>query len=679
MRDRSQKIAVSTEKAVLFKLRLLGDFQLLDPDGTSVLITGKKSRALLAILALSPNKTMSRERLVGLLWADRGQEQARNSLRQTLAVLRRELGPNGSGLLQSHDEALALPTETVTVDALQLVQESTSEDLEILRAVAALYQGDLLANLAFYEASYTDWLDNERTLLKPSLLKLFERLAQLETGQARIDVAQRLVALDSLREASQRILMRALADAGEKGLALKQYEKCRLLLKQELGIEPAEETLNLREEIASDQRHSDAPTPDAKASRTAAPHLRALASLAEAVSAKIVEPPARDSIAVLPFVNMSADPGQEYFTDGLTEDIITDLSNVPGFFVVARNSTFAYKGKPTDVRQIAHDLGVKYVLEGSARRSEGRLRINVQLTDAAAGGNHIWAERFDRELDDIFAVQDEVTHRIVAAIAGKLGASSIPDLNRPMSLEAYDLVVRSRNRWAVSKSANDEATTNLEKAIALDPNYAEAHWLLANSLIFGWQVWGDPREPNQARALALSKRATEISSGDPVAHSTFGYMLLYDRRWDEAAAEYNTALRLNPNNADTLADIAYFCVMNSEPQNGLQAATKALRLSPHPPGWHYWIAGTAQVACGRFDDAVVTLRKKETYRSASRRMLAAALALLGRYTEAQEEAGLFMAASPHWRINTWLESQPFKNPEDAKFWTGAFRLAGLPE
>jgi adenylate cyclase len=154
--------------------------------------------------------------------------------------------------------------------------------------------------------------------------------------------------------------------------------------------------------------------------------------------------PAKRSIAVLPFVNMSGDPEQEFFTDGLTEDIITDLSNVPGFFVIASNSTFAYKGKPTDVRQIARDLGVKYVLEGSARRSDKRLRVNVQLTNASEGGNHVWAERFDREIADIFEVQDEVTRRVVEAISGKIGASNISARSRPSNLEAYDLCVRSR-------------------------------------------------------------------------------------------------------------------------------------------------------------------------------------------------------------------------------------------
>jgi TolB-like protein/DNA-binding SARP family transcriptional activator len=674
-----QKMAGPAGRTAAFKLCLLGEFSLADPDGRPVLVTGKKNWALLAILALSPNQTMSRERLVGLLWADRGHEQARNSLRQSLAVLRRELGPNGSELIYSQDEALGLRAEVLAVDVLQFMEGSTSEDLKTLRASAALYRGDMLANLALYESSFADWLDNERSLLKPVLLQLFDRLSEQETGQARIDAAQRLVTLDPLREASQRTLMRALADAGEKGLALKQYEKCRDLLEHELGIEPAEETQGLKERILSDGRHSARPSADNKLQGDDPVYLSALASLGQTVRSKFLAAPAKDSIAVLPFVNISGDPEQESFTDGLTEDIITDLSNVPGFFVIARNSTFAYKGKPTDVRQIAHDLGVKYILEGNARRSEKRLRINVQLSDAAQGGNHVWAERFDRDLDDIFEVQDEVTRRVVDAIAGKLGASSIPERYHPVNLEAYDLCVRSRNRWAVSKAANDEAIANLAKAIALDPNYCEAHWQLANSLMLGWQVWGDSQEPNQRNALALAQRATEISSKDSTAHSTLGYMLLYDRRWNDAQSQYDAALYLNPNSADTLADIAYFYVMNGTPEKATQATAKALRLNPRPPGWYYWITGTAQAANGKYEDAVVTLRREETYRSASRRMLAAALALLGRRSEAQEEARLFLAASPHWRINTWVESQPFKNPKDAVFWTNAFRMAGLPE
>ncbi len=388
--------------------------------------------------------------------------------------------------------------------------------------------------------------------------------------------------------------------------------------------------------------------------------------------------PGKSSIAVLPFVNMSGDPEQEFFTDGLTEDIITDISNVPGFFVIARNSTFVYKGKPTDVRQIARELGVKYVLEGSARRSAQRLRINVQLVDAAEAG-HIWAERFDREVTDIFAVQDEVTRRVVEAIAGKLGVGLIPERYRPSNLAAYDLCVRSRNRAAVSKAANDQALANLTKAIELDPNYCEAHWQLGNALIFSWLFWADPQVPNRANALLHAHRAVQLDPGDSGARSTLAYILLYERRWDESELQFDEALRLNPNNADALVDVADYYRMVGRPAQGLEAVAKAMRLNPHPPGWYYWTLGVAQIANGQYEEAVTTLRREETYQTGSRYQLAAALALLGKTGEAQAETKLFLAENPSWQISTWSNAQPFKDPSDANFLIEAFRLAGFPE
>ena len=662
-----------------FKLSLLGDFALSAPGGHPVAITGKKNRALLAVLALSPGQTMTRERLASLLWGDHGEEQARNSLRQSLAVLRKELGPDGTKLIRAHGEALILQIETTAVDALEIAASTLSNDVAILRAVATRCRGELLAGIVIHQESFEEWVAIERSNLRVSKSRLFEKLAELETGQGRVSAAQYLVDLDPLRESSQRLLMQAYSDTGENALALKQYERCRDILNRELNIEPAKETQELRERIGGGGQVIGISASTTVKVGTDPLYLNTLASLGQSVRATVLAKPTKDSIAVLPFTNVSGDPAQEFFTDGLTEDIITDLSNAPGLFVIARNSTLAYKGKPTDVRQIAHDLGVNYILEGSARRSEARLRINVQLSSAAEGGLHVWAERFDRQLTDIFEVQDEIASRVVDAIRGKLGGLAAPERYRPSNLEAYDLCVRSRNRWYISKSANDEARLLLERAISLDPDYCEAHWQLANTLIFGWQLWGDAQEPNQRNALVLARRAVEIDPNDATARITLGYMLLYDRRWADAELEYDAAVRLGPSNAHVFADVAYFHVMNSRPQDALSAAAHALRLNPRPPGWYFWITGTAQVACGQHESAVTTLRREETYRSASRRMLAAALALLGRDSEARAEAELFLAASPHWRISTWAEAQPFKNAADADFWISAFRLAGLPE
>lgn len=408
-------------------------------------------------------------------------------------------------------------------------------------------------------------------------------------------------------------------------------------------------------------------------------YLSALASLGASIPAKLTAPPVKGSIAVLPFLNMSGDPEQEHFTDGLTEDIITDLSNAPGFFVIARNSTFAYKGKPTDVRQIAHDLGVKYILEGSARRSDKRLRINVQLIDAAEGGNHVWAERFDRDLADIFAVQDEVTRRVVEAITGKLAASSITARYHPTNLEAYDLCVRARNLWSLSKALNEEAHRLLVQAVALDPNYAEAHWQLALVHLCTWIYWSDEQEPHRRNALIAGQRAVDLAPKDSSAQWALGYVLAYERRWDEAKAHFEASLHMNPNDADAHAIGADFKITFGLPEEGLEFAAKALRLNPRPPTWYYWILGVAQIANGQYENAVTTLRREETYRTGSRRVLAAALALSGHVEEAQEESRFFLIDNPDFHVAKWIRNQAFKDQKDAKFWTDAYLLAGLPE
>ncbi|AZO05608.1 adenylate/guanylate cyclase domain-containing protein [Mesorhizobium sp. M2A.F.Ca.ET.043.02.1.1] len=389
--------------------------------------------------------------------------------------------------------------------------------------------------------------------------------------------------------------------------------------------------------------------------------------------------PPKLSIAVLPLVSLSDDAEQAFFTDGLTEDIITDLSNVPGFFVIARNSTFAYKGKSTDVRQIAVDLGVRYILEGSARRSAERLRINVQLIDAAGGGNHIWAERFDRDLADIFAVQDEVTRRIVEAISGKLSVRNIVARARPSNLEAYDLCVRSRGKCDISKLENRQACEDLERAVHIDPNYCEAHSNLAISLLFGWMFWGEPQIPNRTQALLHAQRAVEIDPRDSHARTMLGCVQLYERNWDEAELQFNTAVELNPNNADAVAWMGELQVYLGKPQAALITCGEALRLNPRPPGWYFWTTGAAQIAAGQYEEAVATLSRDETYGTGSREILIAALALAGRLPEAQEEARLFLAGNPDRRISDFVGNLPFKSMTDVKPFVDGWRLAGIPE
>jgi TolB-like protein len=386
--------------------------------------------------------------------------------------------------------------------------------------------------------------------------------------------------------------------------------------------------------------------------------------------------PGKPSLAVLPFINISTDPDQEPFADGLTEDLITDLSRNAGLFVIARNSTFAYKGKSTDARRIASDLGVRYLLEGSIRRAAGRVRINAQLIDATTGG-HLWAERFDRTSEDIFAVQDEVIAKIVEALVGQLAAP--PARRRPANLEAYDLCVRARVLYLQSARETREARLLLERAIKLDPQYAEAHRWLAFNLWLSWCFWGEPRDPTQRRAVELAERAAALDPYDAGNRWVLGFVLAHDHRWAESEAEFAAALELDPNHADAWAMLTDLSVMANRPADAIEQSRKALRLNPHPPGWYYWMLGEALYAARDYEQAIETLKREETYRTESRRLLAASLAQAGRIDEARHEAELFLLSNPNFKIRKWAASQPFRDESMRQHFVEGLRKAGLPD
>ncbi|EJB02640.1 putative integral membrane protein [Rhizobium leguminosarum bv. trifolii WSM597] len=394
------------------------------------------------------------------------------------------------------------------------------------------------------------------------------------------------------------------------------------------------------------------------------------------VKRKALPLPDRPSIAVLPFVNISNDPKQEFFADGLTEDLITDLSRMPGLFVIARNSTFSYKGKAVDMREIAGELGVRYLLEGSARRAAGRVRINTKLIDAVSG-DHLWAERFDRSLDDIFAVQDEVAEKIVEALLGRL--RSPPPRNRPSSLEAYDLCVRARRLMDVSPQAAEEAHLMLTRAVSLDPDYAEAYRWLAMNHWMGRIHSGGPTEFNRNLALELARRAVMLDPNDAGCRWVLAYLLAYERDFAEADAAFAKAIELDPNEADTFAALSDITVLAGRVGEGLEHIRKAFRLNPFPASWYYLTFGQAQYATGQYAAAVETLRSDETYRTSSRRFLAASLAQLGRLNEARAETDLFLVANPHFSISHWAATEPFRDARTLEHFVDGYRKAGLPE
>jgi TolB-like protein len=386
--------------------------------------------------------------------------------------------------------------------------------------------------------------------------------------------------------------------------------------------------------------------------------------------------PAKPSIAVLPFSTMSNDPEQDTFADGLVEDLITDVSRSAGLFVIARNSSFAYKNKSVDVRRIAGDLGVRYLLEGSARRAAGRVRINVQLIDAVAG-NHLWAERYDRGLQDMFAVQDEVTAKIVEALVGRL-VTPLPR-NRPKSMEAYDLCVRARVLNEISPQASQEARLLLERAIELDPTYAEPYRWLAMNRWLAWVHWAQPRELNKPLSEELAEKAVALDQNDAGCRWVLGLLLAYGNRWTESDEQFARSLELDPNHADAWACLSDLSVLSGRLAEGLEQIQRAFRLNPYPACWYYLVKGQAQYALREYEAATQTLRHEETYRTHSRRFLAASLAQLGRLEEARREAEMFLVTNPHFRIGYWVASQPFRDRATLDHFVDGYRKAGLPE
>lgn len=401
----------------------------------------------------------------------------------------------------------------------------------------------------------------------------------------------------------------------------------------------------------------------------------------DAGSASAPPPPtvphsSKPSIAVLPFTNMSSDPEQEYFGDGIAEDLITDLSKVPGLVVIARNSSFAYKSKSANIKSIAGDLGVRYVIEGSVRRAADRLRISAQLIDAT-DDNHLWAERFDRNLVDIFQVQDEVVAEIVKALSGVLPAASPLPKRRITNLDAYDLFVRARPLVTRSPHGNETAQPLLQRAVALDPDFAEAHAWLAMSYHFGWMYWG--QAPHREEALTAAQRAVTLDPGNADGHMTLGYLRTYEFQLSEGVVEFEETLRLNPNHADAWAFLADLRVFEGKPEEAMEAATRAFRLNPHPPSQYYWLLGWAEYAARHYEAAIRTLRHEAAQGTGSQRILAGALAQLGRIEEAREVSAEYMRVIPHFSVRKWATTQPFRNEPDLQHFVDGYLKAGLPE
>ena len=395
--------------------------------------------------------------------------------------------------------------------------------------------------------------------------------------------------------------------------------------------------------------------------------------------------PQRASIAVLPFANMSGDAEQEYFADGISEDIITSLSKLAQLFVIARNSSFTFKGRNVLVTEVGKTLGVRYVLEGSVRRAGARVRITAQLTDATTGG-HLWAERFDRELTDIFAVQDDVTAKIVSALSLNLSERDLRRIEtvRTDNLEAYQCYLQGRELfWRGGKELNARAGELAERATQLDPRFAPAHALL--SLIHSLDYineWSASPEQSLKLAHEYAVRALSLDEADPFALRGMAHVHLWERRHDDAEREAERAISLDPNapgGHQVLGMILHYAGRSEE---ALACLDRAMALNPNYPDVYLHPRTQALFQLGRSPEAVAVLKRRILLNPGtdiSRVLLAACYGQMGRIEEAREVWREALRVNPAYSLEHRRKVLPYKNPEDFEKVVEGLRKAGLPE
>jgi TolB-like protein/Flp pilus assembly protein TadD len=403
--------------------------------------------------------------------------------------------------------------------------------------------------------------------------------------------------------------------------------------------------------------------------------------------------PSKPSIAVLPFENMGGDPEQTYFADGMTEDLITDLSKVGGLFVIARNSTFAYKGKARDVREIAQTLGVRYVLEGSVRRSGADIRVNAQLIDATTGG-HIWADRYDGDMKNIFALQDKVTRNVVAAMAVELTKEDKERVAHrgTENAQAYDVFLKGWRHY-LQQTPEDfkAAVVHFNRAVELDPMYGRAYAALA---AIHWEAyrryWSEAIGVPRAYLRAEEFLAKALHNPTPLAHQVASAMLLHRRQHAEAVAEASSAIAGDPNDPDGYVALASVMSFAGKPSEALELVERAIRLNPHHPPNYFYQQGLAQFGMKRLDQAASSLERtlaqqRDDYWS--QRLLLATYGLSGRKQDASkllaaikasERRGVAAHQDPL-TVKALAFWYPFASEADAEYFADGLRRAGLPE
>ena len=664
-----------------FQLSLLGRFELAGPDGP-IDLASKKLIALLAFLACTAPEQHGRDKLMTLLWGSHFEAQARQNLRQALLRLRRVVGDD---TLISNGESVSLRPQVIACDVTRFEALLCDGGRGALAGAVALYKNCLLCDIAIREEAWTEWLNVQRQRLEGLALDAMVKLSDQElvagNHEQALNAANRAIAVSGLREDAHRQIMRALAAGGRRADALKHYGDLTALLRRELSVEPDPTTNALAAELR--KPHMARPRSGAKSGG------QSEANMAAETSAAALPLPDRPSLAVLPFANLSGDPEQEYFADGMVDDILSALSRIRWLFVIARQSSFIYKVRAADVQQIGRELGVRYVVEGSVRKSGTRVRIVAQLIETETGA-HIWADRYEGDLRDIFALQDEITERIVAAVEVNVQTAEIRRARaKPTdNLTAYDFYLRALpDYFGQTEVDYKRAQALLSKALEADPAYAEALGILTDSVTTGtlegfqesWTRGGDEACQLAGRALAAAPENSTC-----LASAAFTYGVL-SNRFEEAFELANRALLVHPNSVFVRHRTAAVYLVCGESDKAIAQCEAACRMNPldskKAATATYAALSAALYLARRYDESIRAGKRALTFApraNTARKYVAASLGQLGRLNEARAEIAELIKHQPDASL-TLFRKHGFRHKWMHELHMEGLRKAGLRE
>jgi len=653
-----------------------------DGAGNELSVPGSKLQALLTYLALNSDGGASREKLVGLLWGGRFDKQARQSLRQAISKLRRIFEAAESEALTFDGDFLGLNTENVAIDAAQFQKLSAETSPTSLAEAVRLLRGEIADGLVTRAPEFDAWLQTERQRYNQLAANALLRLGnlQLEMGEpaGAIKTASNLAALDPLNECACRIAMHGLASVGQRSAAIQRYQSFSELTERELGTGPDQETRALFGSIRDEAKAKTSSEPPAKAPAAESQ----IASETTSVSSH------KPVVAILPFDNLSGEPDQDYFTDGVSQDLITGLSKHRWLDVISRNSSFAYRGRSADIKLVGSELGADYAVEGSIRRSGSRVRVSAQLVDTS-NGKTLWAERYDRNLDEIFEVQDDITNTIVARIEPELGAAERRKVVRKKSvnLEAWDCYhLGIAHFFKFTASDNLEAQRLLKQSRELDPAFGEAHAWWAYSTVIGMVYWDtEPSDKLLDEALAATQRALEIDDQNATFYALQARIQLARTEYRSAISGNEAAIQMNPSFAAAYCGLGDSLAYEGRYDEAIQHFKQALDLSPNDPQrWAFLTYGAlALIFKQDFETALEWAERARILPNCqywTTAHMVVALAHLNRLDEAEKIVQQLMMEKPKFSCSFARRKLFYlKLPEQIELYIDGLRKAGVPD